>query len=52
MLIIADFCHFLMLFQIIFVILCPKYDNLKQGKFIIPTFKQIRWLKQRKTYYP
>ena len=26
------FCHLLMLFQIIFVILCLKYDNLKQGK--------------------
>ena len=24
-----------MLFQIIFVILCPKYDNLKQGKSIM-----------------
>ena len=24
-----------MLFQIIFVILCPKYDNLKQGKFAL-----------------
>lgn len=39
-----------MLLQILFVILCPEYDNLKQGKFIIPTFKQIRWLKQRKIY--
>ena len=29
---IAFFCHLLMLIQIIFVILCPKYDNLKQGK--------------------
>ena len=28
----ADFCHSLMLSQIIFVILCPEYDNLKQGK--------------------
>ena len=28
-----------MLFQIIFVILCPEYDNLKQGKFIIPTYQ-------------
>ena len=31
----TDFCHLLMLFQIIFVVLCPKYDNLKQGKFFI-----------------
>lgn len=30
----------LMLFQIIFVILSPKHDNLKQGKFTLHGFFQ------------